>query len=116
MLGRLAAVTAALALLLLPAHGAAHAAPATIDDFFAAAALQPSDLPAGLTPVTNGALSPDQLIAQGGPGAGAELAGLSLLGVYGQAERATSPVALLSGRPAGVGDLITVFATPADAA
>jgi hypothetical protein len=111
MLAAAAALTLALVAL-----SSARAAPATIDDFFAAAALQPSDFPAGMTPVANGPISLDRLAAESGAGAADELSGLGFLGAYAQAERTTSPVALLSGAPAGIGDVITVFSSSDDAA
>src|SRR5579885_2573708 len=84
------------------------AAPATIDDFFAAAALQQADLPGGLQPVEQGDLSPDMIAAQGVPGIADMLSSSGFLQGYQQGFEAVDRGAVLAGGPAGVGDLITV--------
>lgn len=87
------------------------AAPATIDDFFAAAALQAGDLPGSLQPAQQGDLSPDMIAAQGVPGISDMLASSGFLQGYQQGFASANRGAVLAGGPAGVGDLITVFSS-----
>ncbi|SRR5579883_1733064 len=95
------------------AHGTrAHAAaPASIDDFFAAAALQQADVPDGLQPAEQGDLSPDMIAAQGVPGIADMLSSSGFLQGYQQGFAAADRGAVLNGGPAGVGDLIIVFSS-----
>src|SRR5581483_10715225 len=95
-----------------PAGAAAHvAAPATIDDFFAAAALQQADVPDSLQPAEQGDLSPEMIAAQGVPGIADLLTSSGFLQGYQQGFEAANRGAVLNGGPAGVGDLITVFSS-----
>jgi hypothetical protein len=100
------------ALAVAPSGSAARvAAPATIDDFFAAAALQQADVPDSLQPVEQGDLSPDMIAAQGIPGIADMLTSSGFLQGYQQGFAAADRGAVLNGGPAGVGDLITVFSS-----
>ncbi|HEY7294240.1 MAG TPA: hypothetical protein VH916_04320 [Dehalococcoidia bacterium] len=93
-----------------PAQAAARvAAPATIDDFFAAAALQQADVPDSLQLAEQGNLSADMIAAQGGAGVADLLASSGFQQAYQQGFEAANRAAVLTGGPAGVGDVIAVF-------
>jgi hypothetical protein len=108
---RAGAVLGAATLLLTSAAvaGARPVAPATTDDFFAAAQLQPGDLPASLTPATQGGLSADDIAARGAPEVADLLASDGFIAAYQQSFVASSQLTVLTGGPAGAGAVITVF-------
>ncbi|HLZ68629.1 MAG TPA: hypothetical protein VKV26_01850 [Dehalococcoidia bacterium] len=83
----------------------------TADDFFAAAALQPSDLPGSLQPTEQGDLTAGQIAAQGGEGVADLLDSSGFQQGYQQGFEAANRGAVLAGATAGVGDLLTVFSS-----
>ncbi len=88
------------------------AAPATADDFFAAAALQQSDVPDSLQLAEQGGLSADAIAAEGTAGVADLLTSSGFQQGYQQGFEAANRGAVLAGGPAGVGDVLTVFDSP----
>lgn len=96
-----------------PSHARAQTGP-DVSAFLAAAALQPGDVPSGMTIQSQGAVDPSQIAALLGGNATAAVSGIS--GAYEQTMLADDFTAALFGKPVGAVDIVAAFTSEQAAA
>jgi hypothetical protein len=93
----------------------AFAVQGAAEDFLAAAALRPSDLPGGLGEAEHDYLTIDDAATLGGGDVRQALADNGFVAAYDQGFRTDNLISILSGGPAAAGIVITLFGSPAGA-